>query len=57
MEAAETLSAQVYKLLTLNAMLHAIKGQVFRDEFGCPNLSPDAGLRLDLKDIAPENTS
>lgn len=57
MEAAETLSAQVYTLLTLNAMLHAIKGQVFRDEFGCPNLSPDAGLRLDLKDIAPENTS
>lgn len=53
-EAAETLSAQVYTLLALNAILHANKDQVFRDEFGCPNLSPDAGLKLELKDFAPE---
>lgn len=54
MEAAETLSAQVYTLLALNAMPHANKGQVFRDEFGAPNLSLDAGLKLELKDFAPE---
>ena len=35
-------------------MLHANKGQVFRDKFGGPNLSPDAGLKLELKDFAPE---
>jgi len=29
--------------------------EVFRDESGRPNLSPDAGLRLDLKDFAPED--
>lgn len=27
--------------------------QIFRDESGGPNLSPDAGLRLELKDFAP----
>jgi len=30
-------------------------GQVFRDEFGGPNLSQDAGLRLELKDFAPKD--
>ena len=54
LEAAETLSAQVYTLLALITMLHAHIGQVFRDELGCPNLSPDAGLKLELKDFAPE---
>jgi len=29
--------------------------QVFRDESGGPNLSPDARLRLELKDFAPED--
>lgn len=31
-----------------------LSAQVFRDEFGCPNLSPDAGLKLELTDSAPE---
>lgn len=35
-------------------MMHAKKGEVFRDEFGAPNLSPDAGLKLELEDFAPE---
>jgi hypothetical protein len=29
--------------------------QAFCDESGGPNLSPDAGLRLELKDFAPED--
>ncbi len=29
--------------------------EVFRDESGGPNLSPDAGLRLEQKDFAPED--
>ncbi|KAH8648714.1 hypothetical protein BGZ60DRAFT_534855 [Tricladium varicosporioides] len=29
--------------------------QIFRDESGDPNPSPDAGLRLELKDFAPED--
>jgi hypothetical protein len=29
--------------------------QVFRDESGDPNISPDAGLKLELKDFAPED--
>lgn len=29
--------------------------QVFRDEFGGPNLSRDAGLKLELGDFAPED--
>lgn len=53
-EAAEILRAQVYTLLALNAMPHANKGQVFRDEFGCLNLSPDAGLKLELKILLPK---
>lgn len=31
-----------------------LSAQVIRDEFGSPNLSPDAGLKLELKDSAPE---
>lgn len=44
-EAAETFFCQGIHItiIALNAMLHALKGQVFRDEFGCPNLSPDTG--------------
>lgn len=51
LQVAETLSARI---TSLNAMMHAKKGEVFRDEFGAPNLSPDAGLKLELKDFAPE---
>ncbi|KAL9103920.1 MAG: hypothetical protein Q9163_001068 [Psora crenata] len=31
-----------------------LNNQVFRDDFGRPNLSQDAGLKLELRDFAPE---
>lgn len=31
-----------------------VEDQIFRDEFGNPNLSPDAGLKLELRDFATE---
>lgn len=35
-------------------MLHTNNIQMFRDELSNPNLSPDAGLKLELRDFAPE---
>jgi len=32
-----------------------LNDQVFRDEFGDPNLSQDAGLKLELGDLAPQD--
>jgi hypothetical protein len=40
---------------TLYVALYAKKDQVFRDEFGSPNLSRGAGLKLELRDFAPED--
>lgn len=49
LEAAQTLNNQVCALPASNVVLRANKGKVFRDEFGKPNLSLDAGLKLELK--------
>lgn len=35
--------------------LYTKNGQVFRDEFGGPNLSQDTGLKLELGDFAPQD--
>jgi hypothetical protein len=54
LEATQTLDNQVGKSLVEYCAV-ANLDQVFRDEFGGPNLSPDAWLRLELKDFAPED--
>jgi hypothetical protein len=54
LEATQTLYNQVRRSL-LEYCAVADMDQVFRDESGGPNLSPDAGLRLELKDFAPED--
>jgi len=39
----------------LMSALYTKKSQVFRDEFGAPNLSQDVGLKLELGDFAPQD--
>ena len=51
LEATQTLYNQVR---TIRHRIVTDTDKVFRDESGGPNRSPDAGLRLDLKDFAPE---
>ena len=54
LEATQTLYNQV-RSSPLEHYAIANMNQAFRDESGSPNLSPDAGLRLELKDFAPED--
>lgn len=54
LEATQTLHNQVRISLSEYCTV-ANMDQVFRDESGSPNLSLDAGLRLELKDFAPED--
>jgi hypothetical protein len=54
LEATQTLYNQVRRSLVKYCAVPDMD-QVFRDESGGPNLSPDAGLRLELKDFAPED--
>ena len=53
LEAAQTYNQVRSSQLEYCAVAHM--DQVFRDESGSPNLSPEAGLRLELRDFAPED--
>jgi hypothetical protein len=55
LEVAQTLNDQVCMLLFSMHVLYTKNGQVFHDEFGGPNLSRDAGLKLELRDFAPQD--
>lgn len=52
LRATQTLDNEVRRSLVKYWVVADIE-QVFRDETGDPNLSPNAGLRLELKDFAP----
>jgi hypothetical protein len=56
LKATQTLVDQVRVLPNSKIKLYTDTSQVFRDEFGNPNLlSPNTGLRFDLRDFAPDD--